>query len=295
MHNATASNPPVQLQVVFHRLADLATIFVIFDHILPASNVHEHWPAFAAAVDSMYDNRDQLPGNAYAAHDIAGLCNVLADMERQLFAGDLFQTFCGALQSVRQSLAARAAGTLSQHCEAYLRAQLHRLERTAGGTAGGQPTVLLNDFAEGRDIVRVNVMAVLMHGVFGRLDVPLAQRIFELNTRHCGVTLLEHFQWLPEEFFAKHVRYAPKSSGTKALTKYVTDAVRLRHDTMRSKYAEPRMTVLVQTLSARVMMWLLQMREAAARVERPEVTTAMLQARAVLVMEVSETGRKHVM
>lgn len=234
----------------------------------------------------MYDNLDQFPPDAYSERDIAGLRNVLADMEQQLFTGDLFQTFSGALKSVRHSLDVQACITLSQHGEAYLRAQLYRFDRVA--TVAGQTALLLNDFVEARDVVKVNVMAVLMHCIFGRLDVTLSQRIFELNTRHCGVTLLEHFLWMPEEFFAKHVRYAPKSTGAKALAKYVAEAPKLRHETMRSKYSESRMTVVVQTLCARAMMWLMQIRDAAIATERPELTNAMLTTRAVLVMEVSE-------
>lgn len=281
--------PAVQLQTVFHRLADIATTFVRFDHILQRSNMHEHWPHFLAAIDTLHDHGDQLPaGQPYAAGDLAGLQSVLHDMQQLLFAGDLFATFQTALQTVRNTgLEAAAAAAVALHWASFVRVQLQRLETATQPTAPSQhqQPLLLNDFAEARDAIKVNVMAVLLHGVFGRLEPPMAGRLFELNGRLCGVTLLEHFAWPAEVFCGRHVVFAPRSAGAKLLAKYCADAARQRHEALRTRFAESRVSAAAQTLCARVLVWLMQVREAASRPAAAEVNGAALFSRASLLLD----------
>lgn len=283
--------PAIQLQIVFHRLADIATTFVRFDHILQRSNLHEHWPHFLAAIDTLHDHHqhDQLPSGlpVYADAELSGLQSVLHDMQQLLFGGDLFATFQTALQQVRNTgLDPGAAAVVAQHWAAFVRVQLQRIETAAPLAAPSQQPLLLNDFAEARDAVKLNVMAVLLHGVFGRLEPPMAARLFDLNGRLCGVTLLEHFAWLPEEFFGRHVVYAPRSAGAKLLAKYRSEAVRTRHEALRTRFAEPRVAAAAQTLCARVLLWQLQVREAAARPSATaDLSGPVLTARAALLLD----------
>lgn len=274
----------MQLQAVFHRLADLATIFVTFDHILGRSALADLWPSFDKAIASLHDNIDQLPAGSYAEPDVGGLRLVLADM-RLLFGGDLFQTFVNALQSARMSIP--TASLLAQHWDAYLRAQLHRIETGADAVAGQ-----LSDFVEARDVVRLTVASVMLHCVHGRLDAALAARMFEVNVRHSGVTLVEHFQWMPEEFVARHLVYASKSAAAKAVAKYCADAGRLRNEVMRKQFAEVRLGQMAQTLCARVLMWQLQVGSEVAgeKAGCDGMTGATLTARATMIGEVSGIG-----
>lgn len=271
--NQTSPQSAAQLQSVFARLTDLASILVTFDYSIQRSNIREHWPIFCKSIDSL----ENVPSK-YPAAKIAGLQSVLGELST-LFDGDLFLVFLNGLQNVRMTLNAKSTTAVAHHFDGFLRVQFFKTEKYS--------QVILNDFTEARDVVRLNIMCVVQHVVFGRSDAVLWGRLFEMNQRHCGITLLEHFQWLPEVFIDRYVVQSPKSTAAKAQAKYGADAGRLRNEFLKGRFNEARVLEMTQSICGRGVVWMMGMHKEAQNQGALDVNADVLTQRCSLIMEVS--------
>lgn len=272
-----------QLQSVFGRLADLAVILVTFDQIIVNSNARECWPILLKSIDSVQENLDRFPGE-FTTINTSGLQNVFSELSI-LFTGDLFQMLLDGLQSLRMTFDINTLTSVMHYFDAYLRTQFFKIEKYTH--------VILNDFTEARDVIKVNVMCVLHHSVFGKLDPALFGRLFEVNSRHCGITLVEHFLWQPEVFIGRYVVLSPKSAAAKAQTKYIGDAVRLRHEFWKNRFPEAKIQEMTQALCGRACVWMINIRREAKFNGAFEVNANSLTQRGNLIMDVSCFGIKY--
>lgn len=208
---------------------------------------------------------------------MAGLLSALSELTT-LFGGDLFNVFLSGAQNVRMALNAKSANALAHHFDGYLRVQFFKVEKFAH--------VILNDFTEARDVIRLNLMCVVQHVVLGKSDGGLWTRLFEVNTKHCGITLLEHFQWQPEVFIERYVVQSPKSTAAKAQVKYVTDAAKGRNEFFKSRFNESKVLEMTQTLCGRMVVWMMNMHKEAERRGALDLNADALTQRCSLIMEV---------
>lgn len=266
----------IQLQSVFGFLADLANVFVTFDRILKKSNFHDNWPLFLKSIDSLHDNLDQFNGE-YNVSDIGGLRNVLVEME-QLFNGDLFQMLMDGLYSVTINCNSKTSAAFAYHFTAYIRTQLYKIDKYG--------TLILNDFNESRELIKCNVMCVLCHNVFGKMEAGTFTRLFEMNNKYCGVTLVEHVLWHAEVFIGKYVLQGNKTAISKAQLKYISDAPRVRQEFLKTKLSDYRVTCLTQKICLRIFAWMLKVREA-QQSDRVDVNVDNLNYRCSLILDVS--------
>lgn len=266
----------IQLQSVFGFLADLATVFVTFDRILKKSNFHENWALFLKSVDSLHDNLEQFNGE-YNESDIGGLRNVLIEMEL-LFNGDLFQMLMDGLYGVTLNCNSKTSAAFAYHFTAYIRTQLYKIDKYG--------PIILNDFSESRELIKCNVMSVLCHNVFGKMEASNFSRLFEINNKYCGITLLEHILWHAEVFIGKYALQGKKSAISKAQMKYISDAPRVRQEFLKTKLSDFRVTCLTQKLCLRVFAWMLKVREA-QQSDRVDVNVDNLNNRCSLILDVS--------
>lgn len=176
------------------------------------------------------------------------------------------------------TLNAKSTNAVSQHFDGYLRVQFFKADKYSH--------VILNDFTEARDVVRLNVMCVVQHVVFGKSDSVLWAKLFEMNQRHCGVTLLEHFLWQAEVFIEKYVAQSPKSTAARAQAKYVADAGRGRNEFLRSRFNEAKVLEMTQALCGRGVVWMMSMHREAQRRGVVDVNADALTQRCSLIMEV---------
>lgn len=184
------------------------------------------------------------------------------------------------MQNVRMTLNGKSSNAVMHHYDAFIRTQFYKVEKYSH--------VILNDFTEAREVVTLNIMCVLHHSVFGKLDPALFSRLFELNNRHCGVTLFEHFLWQPEVFIDRYVIHSPKSASAKAQAKYIADAGRLRHEYLRSRFNEAKVQEMTQALCTRGIVWMMNMRNESLGSFSSDLNADALTHRCTLIMDVSE-------
>lgn len=177
------------------------------------------------------------------------------------------------------NLNAKSTSSVAHHFDGFLRVQFFKTEKYSNA--------ILNDFTEARDMVRLTIMCVVQHVVFGKSNSVLWGRLFELNQRHCGISLLEHFMWLPEVFIDKYVVQSPKSTAAKAQTKYVADAGRLRNEFFKSQFNEAKVLEMTQALCGRGVVWMMNMHKDAQRRGSLDMNAEALTQRCSLIMEVS--------
>lgn len=266
----------IQLQSVFGYLADLATIFVTFDQILFKSNLCETWSMFMKSINSLYDNLDQFSGQ-YNESEIGGLRNVLNELEL-LFKGDLFQMLIDALYGVKLQFDNKTTSAFSYHYLAYIKTQFFKIDK--------YPALILNDFSESREIIKINVMCILNHNVFTKLEQNMFTRLFDINTKYCGIALVEHILWCPEMFVSRYIVHATKTAASKSQTKYIADAPKLRQEYLRNKFNDFRMASLAQKICLRVFVWTTKVRETQQR-EQVDVNADSLNYRCSLILDVS--------
>lgn len=273
-NNVSPQSAP-QLQSVFARLADLACILVTFDFSFQRSNIREHWPIFCKSIQSITDSIGQT-SSPFPTTKISGLQIVLSELT-SLFGGDLFLVFLSGMQNVRMALNAKSINAVSHHFDGFLRVQFFKTDKFSH--------MILNDFTEARDIVRLNVMCVVQHMVFGKSDAVLWGRLFEINQRHCGLTLLEHFQWQPEVFIERYVVHSPKSTAARAQAKYVADAGKGRNEYLK-RFNEAKLVEMTQAICGRGVVWMMNMYKEAKKRGALDVNGDALMQKCSFVMEV---------
>lgn len=146
--------------------------------------------------------------------------------------------------------------------------------------------LVLNDFSETRELIKFNVMSVLCHNVFGKMEASTFTRLFEMNNKYCGVTLVEHILWDAEVFIGKYALQGKKSAISKAQLKYISDAPRVRQEFLKTKLSDYRITCFTQKMCFRVFAWMLKVREA-QQSDRVDVNVDNLNYRCSLILDVS--------
>lgn len=280
-NNNSNSLKSVQLQLVFGYLADLATVAMTFDRLLSTSNIQQNWSLLSKSIDSLHDNIGQFT-DTYNEPEVSGLRNLIVELE-QMLAGDLFQVLVDGLYAVAMNFDATTLAAFIHHFTAYLRTQFSKIERF--------DAIALNDFTDSQALIKCTVMCALGHNVFGA-DVAgqFFVRAYEINSKYCGIALIENVPWLPDEFIGRYVRQAEKSPANRAQLKYVADATKTRMECLKKKFSEYRVTCATQKMCLRAFVWMMKVREA-QQSDRYDINVNNLLHRCSLILDVSSCAR----
>lgn len=211
-------NTSMHSQSIYHYLADLLLLVTTFNEVLKHSSLIHSWQFFKQTINSVKYNLDMFNNN-FEMEQVEDVEIRVAETEAILTV-NLFEMLVGFINVTKEKIEAKSLKVFAEHFKFYLRAVTAEIQKFEPEISEPEETVL---------ILRVTVMSVLYHHLFGNLEKKQLKAVMEVNCKFPAITIFGNLLWRPEIFLQQNAGVLVKGD------KFLTDIEKSRQSLIQQR------------------------------------------------------------